>query len=94
MRAMLHRLAIYRDAQPNAGLLRPLGGPDRRPAAIHNEDMHPRLAIFMRRHGSSAARRRELNVSKGGIAAVVSTVAARAALSSRYRLTRGIEPHH
>ena len=59
-------------------------------AAIHNEDMHPHLAIFMRRHGSSATRRRALDVLKGAIAAVVSTVAARVALSSRYRLTLGI----
>jgi hypothetical protein len=86
MRTMLHWLAIYRDAQPNAVLFRPLGGPDHRSAAIHNEDTRSRLAIFMRRHGSIAAGRRELNVSEGGIAAVVSTMTAYAALSSRYRV--------
>ena len=86
MRTMLHWLAIYRDAQPNAVLFRSLGGPDHRSSAIHNEDTRARLAIFMRRHGSIAAGRRELLVSEGGIAAVVSTMTAYAALSSRYRV--------
>ena len=44
MRTMLHWLAIYRDAQPNAVLFRPLGGPDHRSSAIHNEDPRARLS--------------------------------------------------